>query len=228
MEVRTKTTAYDPHEVENSEMPEGERVDPRGTVLVSVTNPQPSEDADRDGEPEDMRVMRIDPAPRYLKITDQESNFIKKLDALVATPRGAKRLKNTYRLVKATMTPADLVRLENKDHRAVLLMLAMQSSHPDEATEVFRALGSRRWGSWWAFVEQWEPKARKGKPGRYHNQLVGNIGEATAARWRELHRAMKLQKHNAEDDDIEAYIRLWPSVARFGFRTGRAVTKSNQ
>ena len=177
-----------------------------------------------DGEPADERVMPIDPAPRYLDITDLERKFITELNELVATPRATKRLVNTYRLVKATKTPEEPVRLEKAEHQSVLLMLAMQSGHPEEATEVFRALNVRKRGSWWAFVDQWQPKALRGKPGRYHNHLVGDMSEARATRWRELHRAMKLQQAHVGDDDISTYVRLWPSVARFGFTTGRAVT----
>ena len=129
---------------------------------------------------------------------------------------------NTYRLVKATMTSDELVRLEDRDHQAVLLMLAMQSGHPDEATAVFLALSARKRGSWWAFVGQWEPKARRDRPGRYRNLLVDDMNEAAATRWRELHRAMKAQRVHVADDDISTYTRLWPRVARFGFTTGRS------
>jgi hypothetical protein len=172
----------------------------------------------------DERVMSIDPAPRYLDITDDEKRFMARLNGLVTTPRETKRLVNTYRLVKATMSLGDLERLEKGDYRAALLMLAMQSGHPDEAAEVFRALNERKQGSWWKFVEELEPKTRRGKPGRHHNQLIEDMSEATAAGWLELHRAMKLQRREGHDDDIVTFVRLWPAVARFGFATGRAVT----
>jgi hypothetical protein len=141
----------------------------------------------------------------------------------VATPRATKRLVNTYRLVKATLSSDDLVQLEGSDHQVVLLLLAIQSGHPDEATEIFRALSETTQGSWWTFVGQWEPEAIQRKSRRFRNQLVDDMDEPAAARWRELHRAALLQRSLLKNDNIGAFRRLWPSVARFGFTTGRVV-----
>lgn len=126
------------------------------------------------------------------------------------------------------MPSRDLARLESGDYRAALLMLAMQSGHPDEAADIFRALSRKGEGTWRAFVDEWEPQVRQGSAGVYDHQLVGDMGEATAVGWRELHQAMVRQCDRVPEDDLQTFLRLWPAVARFGFATGRAVTKRQQ
>lgn len=177
----------------------------------------------RDGEREPARMASIDLAPRYLEITSTERVFISQLGELVATPRGAKRLVNTYRLIKATISPEQMDLLESGDFEAVLLMLGMQSGYPDEAAAVFRELTSTEEVSWWAFVEHWKPVPHSGGalPSRSRNAMVPDMDESSAANWLELHGAM--QRTRLTEEDIKPFVRHWSSVARFGFTTGRAV-----
>jgi hypothetical protein len=66
-----------------------------------------------------------------LRIEESEFGFLGSLDPLVRTPRAAKRLINTYRVVRASIEPTELQQvLANEDFRAIALLLALQIRFP--------------------------------------------------------------------------------------------------
>ena len=68
------------------------------------------------------------------------SAFLAELAELVPTPRAAKRLANTYRLLRAPLEQAALEALVAGEHRAVLTLLAALVGAPGAANQAFGAL----------------------------------------------------------------------------------------
>lgn len=196
-------------------------------------------DADQDhlaggGSQADLELAAIDPAPLQLELTRAERTLMSRLDELIPSPRVAKRLVNTYRLIKA-MLPADrLARFEGDEQtpgefQAVMLLLAMQSGFPSEAYEVFREIAREmrrrsvepRWQTWWGLVEAMRPRHEEGTG--WSSELLGPLTEADAERWTRLHDALLEQRPHVQVDDLAVYADHAGSVARFGFVTGRAL-----
>lgn len=77
-----------------------------------------------------------------LRISAEEQATIVALQPLISTPRLAKRLINTYRLLRASLTPDELERIRVGEHKIVLLLLALLLSKPEQAHILLRALTS--------------------------------------------------------------------------------------
>ncbi|MGH2735770.1 MAG: P-loop NTPase fold protein, partial [Actinomycetota bacterium] len=87
----------------------------------------------------------IDLDPGALKVTEVEVAFMKELSELVATPRAAKRMVNTYRLIRAMLDDDDLERFVPDDdgrgeYAVVQLLLAVLAGSPAQARALFGAL----------------------------------------------------------------------------------------
>lgn len=187
----------------------------------------------------DLEVAAIDPAPLQLELTRAERALMSRLDELIPSPRIAKRLVNTYRLIKAMLSPDRLAHFEGGERtpgefQAVMLLLAMQSGFPTEAYEVFRELAREvrrrplepRWQTWWGLVEAMCPQREDGTG--WSSKLLGPLTEVEAERWTQLHYALLEQRPHVEVDDLSVYAAHAGSVARFGFVTGRALTPERQ
>lgn len=87
------------------------------------------------------QVPILDMRPPQLAITAPERDFLITLAPLVRTPRSAKRLVNLYQLIRARQRGQDLTDfLDSAAYRPVLVLLAAQVGHPDEAPRLFRAI----------------------------------------------------------------------------------------
>ncbi|MDG6103093.1 hypothetical protein Daura_16425 [Dactylosporangium aurantiacum] len=75
-----------------------------------------------------------------LRLTAQERQALIDVGPLITTPRSAKRLVNTYRLLRSGLTAAEAERLCDHDLRTVCLMLAMQVGFPAETVAFLERL----------------------------------------------------------------------------------------
>ena len=96
----------------------------------SEVQPQPEQSADAAG-PSPARALPIRQRAVLLRVEPDELAFLARLAPLVRTPRAAKRLINTYRLVRASIDPTDLQQvLTSGEYRAIALLLALQIRFP--------------------------------------------------------------------------------------------------
>ena len=80
-----------------------------------------------------------------LTIRTWEVEYATLLSSFIPTPRGAKRFANIYRLIKAPLSPEDLVAFEGTaanrgEFRAAMLLLAILTGFPQLSARLFRAL----------------------------------------------------------------------------------------
>jgi hypothetical protein len=100
-------------------------------------------------EPEAPPAARYEQDPARLKFQEHEVEFLKLLHPAIPTPRAAKRLVNTYRLIKATLSPGELDAFIGGDgkpgeHRLVMLLLAVLIGDPTRAPAKFHATAQPR------------------------------------------------------------------------------------
>jgi hypothetical protein len=104
----------------------------------------------------------IEPHPAHLQIKEWESEFMKKLHCLIPSPRATKRFVNIYRLIRASVDIDDEVKLNEfvgdktqGEYRAVLLLLAILTGYPDQATEILRELIEKKnhKEKWWELID---------------------------------------------------------------------------
>ncbi len=111
----------------------------------------------------------IEPRPDHLLINTWEQDFMKQLHELIPSPRATKRFINIYRLIRASVDLDDKVRLEDftgaegeGKYRPVLLLLAILTGYPDQATEILRDLLEKEHKeTWWEFVDSFQERAQK-------------------------------------------------------------------
>ncbi|HZO27377.1 MAG TPA: P-loop NTPase fold protein [Chloroflexota bacterium] len=162
----------------------------------------PTQHEDREGG--DVLGVQLDGSDgatvRSIDLTPAEVSFAALLGPLVATPRAAKRLMNTYRLLRSTQYVTAGSRLlgtpDNPgQHQAVLTLLAVAAGHPTEADRVLIELEESSAQSWPDFVDVLDTL----KPSlRVTPCLRRTLGITTL-------------------NDLEPYRKWGPVVARFTF-----------
>jgi len=150
----------------------------------------------------------------YLQITSDEGAFMKNLFPLMPSPRAAKRFVNVYRLIRAKQDSA----LRKRDYEPLLLLLAILTGYPVEATYLLQGLMNEKVakGGWPEFVrglalpdtldgaeipEDWQP-----------------------AHWEKLKKLLTKVHETcgiADGFDIGPFVEWAPEVARYSFHTGR-------
>ncbi|MBE1496540.1 hypothetical protein H4696_003640 [Amycolatopsis lexingtonensis] len=143
-------------------------------------------------------------------LTEPEVEFAQRLGALVTSPRAAKRLMNTYRLIRATRHVGSRSRFLGGDGRpgefqAVLTLLAAVAGHPALADRLLVALQAADGDSWAGFLAQ---LANDTEPGELPHDF---------AEWVRLHRGLEASRRTGMLDDLATYRRWGPVIARFGF-----------
>ena len=83
-----------------------------------------------------------------------------KLYSLIPSPRAAKRFVNVYRLIRASIDEdkqsAFVGNTQRGQYQAVLLLLAMVSGYPVEATSILSDLLEQKPDKiWWSFIEHY-------------------------------------------------------------------------
>jgi KAP family P-loop domain len=84
-----------------------------------------------------------------LTIRTWEVDYATLMSSFITTPRGAKRFANIYRLIKAPLSPEDLVAFEGTaasqgEFRAAMLLLAILTGFPQLSARLFRALDGQQ------------------------------------------------------------------------------------
>ncbi len=187
-----------------------------------VIPPQEEELVDT-GEPE------IDLTPAILDIEKVERLFIAQLASLIPTPRAAKRFVNIYRLIRATISPANLPAFVGDEqnpgeHRALMVLLAILTGYPRQSPYIFRKLTSLPLSANWrttlaTFAPRHIPNAELPQ---YQNQVVPVMDTGEAGQWQRLVKTLlKLSDEATLPDKLEPYIKWAPQAARFSFRVGK-------
>jgi hypothetical protein len=164
-------------------------------------------------------------------LTRAEIEFAQQLGALVDTPRAAKRLMNTYRLIRATQHVGSRSRFiggeqQAGEYQAVLTLLAVAAGYPVMADRLLVALQEDATRNdihlWPDFVRALGPAGAD----RPHGQLVpadlaGPSVDAAArdelASWTNLYEGLTASLPSTDLIDLEPYQRWARIVARFSF-----------
>lgn len=198
---------------------------PGGDVVPPVPEPPVEPPAQ---EPEE-EPQEIDLTPPGLDFESWETDFIPQLTAMLPTPRAVKRFINIYRLIRARIPPLDLPEFVSErqgpcEYQVVMVLLAMLTGFPRQASHVFGKVLSLQKGSPWSdVVDALEPKELQGTGAqRFSNGVVPSMGAAEAADWRRLFTALStLQPEAPLPSMLEPYKRWARRVARFSFRAGK-------
>lgn len=154
--------------------------------------------------------------PPQLELDTTELELMKNLSFLFATPRTVKRFVNLYRLVRVRTSEQDLTGFLGGHGRpgrypAVQVLLAVVSSYPGLAEELFRAMAefSRQpqVPLWSDFVKELPNLKRKpGTDGRAWDTLCRGLEQITP--------------HLPPQLDLKAFLESVPAVTRFSFSSG--------
>jgi KAP family P-loop domain/Common central domain of tyrosinase len=181
-----------------SAIPDGPAAAPQ-----AATGPAPAEPALASAA--DLALESEESDPVGLRLAEAELAFLTTLSELVPTPRAAKRLANTYRLLRAPLEQRELETLVAKDHRVVLVLLAaLVGSSSGAAARALGALLAEPADSGWGdFLER---------------LAAAPVGAET----RRLACALQLASPEAElAGSVEPFQRWTPRVARYSFETAR-------
>lgn len=153
---------------------------------------------------------------------------MKKLHRLIASPRAAKRFINIYRLMRVSITDDDdLAAFIGNDrqgeHRSALLLLAILTGYPSEATDILRDLiEDDSPTGWWRYVDACRDRLEGTGKAANSTQSLKRIEQQ---RWRDLlDRLQDLRGVIPEDEPLDSFRKWAPKVARYSFQSGRVVT----
>ena len=138
----------------------------RVSTPIETQNQNPSPEK---VETNEHRARSIEPHPAHLQITKWESDFMKELHCLIPSPRATKRFVNIYRLIRASVDIDDEVKLREfvgdetqGAYRAVLLLLAILTGYPDQATEILRELIDKKHKeTWWELIDSFKQRCER-------------------------------------------------------------------
>jgi F0F1-type ATP synthase membrane subunit b/b' len=171
---------------------------------------------------------RIEPRPEHLLINSWEQNFMKQLHEIIPSPRATKRFINIYRLIRASVDLDDELDLKDfigeesgGQHRQVLMLLAILTGYPDQATEILRSLLEQPHPeTWWQFIETFK--------GRALNAAMNDAANLETKTWQELlEKLAKVRSLFKEDQSCDDFIEWAPKVARYSFQSGRVLITSS-
>jgi hypothetical protein len=224
--------------------PKAGAVEPTPPAAAVEAPPAPAKVADPPG------TATIDRHPEHLRIEAWEREFMKKLHELIPSPRAGKRFINVYRLLRAAVTDQERDRFvgdaEIGEYQCALLLLAILTGYPTQATEILRALLEEEHHEMWrdfiaayktSIVAQVEAATRERavKTAATKGSGDGTAAvseprrEAPAAPPAELERALELI---ARLERLEGHFGVrycgdfkpWAArVARFSFQSGRVL-----
>ena len=203
---------------------------------VHVTSPQTQPET-ANGHPP------VEDDPEHIRIEDWERNYIKQLFPLIPSPRAAKRFVNVYQLLRAGVTgdrrEEFIGDTTHGQHRAVLLLLAILTGYPAEATEILRdLLEEQPKGSWWSFIDTYKqrgeiPPAENNHPSEQSvSEAEAENGHASeqsvlvaqAERWRQLLATLtELRGLIPARQSCADFVEWAPQVARYSFHSGRVL-----
>jgi hypothetical protein len=199
----------------------GSDITPAGSVIVGEAaatgepNVIPNATAPSATEPQ---IDNRDLSAAVLELNDEERDYLARLAPLISTPRVAKRLVNTYRLVRAYKTPP----ADASAYRELLVLLAVVCAFPAEAPTLL-GVAETASGSWNEFVSSFRPERlsdaspshNAGTAAGWHSAAIGTLNAAQAARWSSL--CDRLGQVQAPDTDVSRYRQWLPVAWRYSF-----------
>jgi hypothetical protein len=151
-------------------------------------------------------AIKFNPRPPSLLLGEKEVTFIRGLAPFISSPRSAKRLLNTYRIIRAGLDTESLVAFAGEEGRlgeyqAVLLLLALLIGYPGVAPGLFGRLARMRndEGWWESFVAG-----------------IANSGSSNSQVLEEVHENI-VALQGGLLADVSVYQKWVPVVARFSF-----------
>ncbi len=190
----------------------------------------------------------IDRYPDHLRIEERERMFMKTLYELIPSPRAGKRFINIYRLVRASVEDQERRRFIGNDtggeYQCALILLAMLTGYPSEATEILEELIKEEHNeNWGKFIESVKNKVHSENPTAKDSDTSKGPKQAAQGpaqqkdrsgwsasdpvpdlqRWDELF--LKLERVNGDlaERKCEGFVRWAPRVARYSFQSGRVL-----
>jgi hypothetical protein len=171
--------------------------------------------------------------PDALFVSDEELLFLtsKRMSRLIPTPRAAKRIANTYRLLRASLDDTGMKRFlpapDGKgEYRVVALLLGVIVGFPNQASVLFQALFETDEASWWDFVEHLPSADEKGSDdvsaegtGRRDN---GEPLPDENNSWTQLGESLYAFQAEGTIPEVLDLYPFWAGpTARYSFQTGR-------
>src|SRR5258708_1524410 len=152
---------------------------------------------------------------------------MKPLHQLIPSARAGKRFINIYRLLRASVEDRERIGFVGSDsggeYQCALMLLAILTGYPVEATEILEALiKEQHKESWGTFLESVKAKVSKQASGGSAS-LPRNSPLPDGQRWDELLAKMERIKNNLDDRPCEDFSKWAPRVARYSFQSGRVL-----
>jgi hypothetical protein len=184
----------------------------------------------------------IDLTPARLIIGPDEQAFIETLAPLIPTPRVAKRLVNTYRLLRVSVPDHDAFegRGETGQYQAALLLLAIMTGFPTQAGRLFQHLAQSGHGTWSQFVDGVRP-VRNGsdQPDSgesdyppdapdFTSRLLGDLNAVEGGTWLRLCERLDEVRPHLQLTSLTNFQTWVEPVARYSFEAGRVVGRAGQ
>ena len=164
---------------------------------------------------------------------------MKLLHELIPSPRAGKRFVNIYRLIRASVGDRDRSLFvgdaaKGGEHRCALLLLAMLTGYPAEATEILGELIREEHAeTWWTLIDNLKVSktSASGKPAAkgQRRQAAGQDfsaianGGLQAQRWEGLFSKLDSIRPNLEDRPCGSFGKWAPQIARYSFQSGRVL-----
>ena len=150
----------------SSSLGAGNKDEVNGTKVSTPTETQKEASSPVKVETSEHQAKFVERHPAHLQITKWETEFMKELHCLIPSPRATKRFVNIYRLIRASVDIDDEVKLKEfigdetrGAYRAVLLLLAILTGYPDQATEILRELiDTRHKEKWWELIDSFKQR----------------------------------------------------------------------
>ncbi|SRR6266487_759215 len=152
---------------------------------------------------EDAHKPKVELTPKSLELTEEELDFIRHQAPLVHTPRAAKRLLNTYQLVRVSVgdIPAFLA---DHQYRPLLILLALTTDSPGLSAEMIKLYFTTDFRDLKKFI----------------TQLDTNTSDVAAREW--LRVREDLLKVPCQFVTKETILHWLPVVGRYSFHPGLA------
>lgn len=164
---------------------------------------------------------------KSIDLTSEEVGFIQQLGGLVDTPRAAKRLMNTYRLIRATQHVGSRSRFLGADGKpgeyfAVLTLLAVAAGFPTLVDRVLVSLEedakTKKIQNWEGFLNELEPGKGSYLPDEINPPKNDDLLALTdAAEWENMYNGLKESAPGNQLKELDPYQRWGRIVARFSF-----------
>jgi hypothetical protein len=195
----------------------------------------------------------IDRFPAHLHIEEWERNFMKTLHDLIPSPRAGKRFINIYRLLRASVGTKEQDQFvgdqKRGEYQCALMLLAILTGYPAEATEILRTLiEGKHTETWGELLSSFNAKVAgetseergansektlKEATGRKEVKSAGLLGVAgfpipQAQNWLELFNKLARIEDNLSDRSCRAFSKWAPRVARYSFQSGRVLLRQRE